>query len=967
MTALAFILLAGSTGADSFVNFESAHVRPLALSPGGELLLAVNTPDNRLEVFRPEGGSLSRVGEVVVGLEPVAVAAREGEVWVTNHLSDSVAVVDVSSPERPRVKKIIPIGDEPQDVVIGGPRRDRVFVATAHRGQNRPGDPQLTTPGVGRADIWILDANDLEAEPRILTLFCDAPRGLAVTPDGRRVYAAAFHSGNRTTAINELAVEPFWFFLMGDGFFPPGQPPPLENGDGIPAPLTGLILRYDGSRWVDALGRDWSPRVRFDLPDHDVFAIDAAGNPPAIIGRASGVGTILFNLAVHPTDGKVFVSNLESRNHVRFEPALRGHPVENRVTIMDGFDGGAPRAVHLNPHIDYSRTSGTPEEIEASLALPLGMEFSAGGERLYLAAFGSGRVAVLDGEGEVLERIDVGGGPSGLALHEAAGRLYVMNRFDHTISIVDLESLEEVEVVPLGYNPEPPAVRRGRPLLYDARRASGHGDAACGSCHIFADCDGLAWDLGNPEGSLQENPIVRVPVLGNEPLRPFHPMMGPMTTKSLRGLAGAGALHWRGDLNGGGEDPFDTGKAFLNARSGFHGILGKEGEIPLEQMERLRDFVLDIRYPPNPVASLDGSLTPEQAAGKEIFESDGDRHGLGGSGTSCASCHVPPLGTDGHGVTGRDQDIKVAQLRGLYQKVGMFGYASPGIVSYSPVTLEPVPTPHLGEQVRGFGFRHDGTMPLISDHLREPLEAFIFPDEPGRSGLEKVRQIESFLLAFPTGLAPVVGQQVTVDRGAAERPAGLERLQLLADRAGAGDGDLVCHGILRGEARGFLGLEKGGPVREFQSDRRVEIVSWDDLMGAVRAGVAVLTFTVAPPGSGRRIAIDRDGDGALDRDESDQGFDPADPASHPMSFILRGDCNGDLEVSLSDVISGLEVLFRGGGPPPCPFACDSSGDGSLDISDSIYTLFFLFQGGPPPGAYPACEDGPPACADLCPR
>src|SRR6185503_8383841 len=34
-------------------------------------------------------------------------------------------------------------------------------------------------------------------------------------------------------------------------------------------------------------------------------------------------------------------------------------------------------------------------------------------------------------------------------------------------------------------------------------------------------------------------------------------------------------------------------------------------------------------------------------------------------------------------------------------------------------------------------------------------------------------------------------------------------------------------------------------------------------------------------GSGRRIALDRDGDGYLDTSEIEAGYDPADPASHP--------------------------------------------------------------------------------------
>jgi hypothetical protein len=40
-----------------------------------------------------------------------------------------------------------------------------------------------------------------------------------------------------------------------------------------------------------------------------------------------------------------------------------------------------------------------------------------------------------------------------------------------------------------------------------------------------------------------------------------------------------------------------------------------------------------------------------------------------------------------------------------------------------------------------------------------------------------------------------------------------------------------------------------------------------------------VTFTCVPPGSGERIGVDRDGDGAWDGDERDAHTDPADPTS----------------------------------------------------------------------------------------
>src|SRR5689334_9126041 len=77
--------------ANPYTLFESLQVRPVALSPSGKLLFALNTPDNRLEIFAVGQGRLTPIGSVVVGLEPVAVAARsDQEVWVVNHLSDSV-------------------------------------------------------------------------------------------------------------------------------------------------------------------------------------------------------------------------------------------------------------------------------------------------------------------------------------------------------------------------------------------------------------------------------------------------------------------------------------------------------------------------------------------------------------------------------------------------------------------------------------------------------------------------------------------------------------------------------------------------------------------------------------------------------------------------------------------------------------------------------------------------------------
>ena len=247
-------------GAASFVTFETGQVRPLALSPDGRTLLALNTPDARLEVFVVNGGDAAHVGSVPVGLEPVAVAARTPtEVWVVNHLSDSVSIVDVGATP-PRVVRTLLVGDEPRDIVFAGPTDPdghftRAFITTARRGQNLPASmpAELTTPGTKRALVYVFDATNLGdtpgGSPAIIELFGDTPRALAASPDGRTVYAAVFQSGNETTTVTEGAVcnggatagpcEVDGVQVPGglsDGQVPGGLPAPNANTEGTPAP-----------------------------------------------------------------------------------------------------------------------------------------------------------------------------------------------------------------------------------------------------------------------------------------------------------------------------------------------------------------------------------------------------------------------------------------------------------------------------------------------------------------------------------------------------------------------------------------------------------------------------------------------------------------------------------------------------------------------------------------------------------
>src|SRR5438128_7633792 len=334
VAVLGFLVAAGSARAGSFVTFESGQVRPLALSPDDTHLYAVNTPEYRLDSFNIDRqGNRTRSASVPVGLEPVAAAAHgDGRhVWVVNHLSDSVSIVDVSS-SPPRVVRTLLVGDEPRDLVFAGPGGNRAFITSAHRGQNS-GVPlaDFTTAGLGRADVWVFDVTNLGSTlggtPLTkLTLFGDTPRALAASPDGNTVYAAVFQSGNQTTALNEGLVcdggSTATSCTVGGSTMPGGLPAPNVDCFGNAQPETGMIVKFNPAHnaWEDGLGRNWNNAVRFSLLDEDVFVINAAGSPPATVGVPySGGGTSLFDMVGNPVTGKVYVSNTEARNEVRFE------------------------------------------------------------------------------------------------------------------------------------------------------------------------------------------------------------------------------------------------------------------------------------------------------------------------------------------------------------------------------------------------------------------------------------------------------------------------------------------------------------------------------------------------------------------------------------------------------------------------------------------------------------------------
>ena len=865
--ALAVSLLCVSTasGGPSFVNWESPHVSPLGLTPDGARLLAVNTADNRLEVFDVTAGGLVPAGAVPVGLDPVSVRARSStEAWVVNHVSDTISVVDLDSLN---VVATLHTGDEPADVVFAG-KPQRAFVSVSQLNQ-----------------LKVYDPADLSAPPVTLELEGEDPRALAT--DGATVYAAIFEAGNRTTILQKQTVSSPLNPYADDPNPPPndgaGFDPPMA-GDLPEAPEIGHIVRNVAGVWTDDNGGDWTAAVTWDLHDHDVAIVDAQ---TLAVGYATDVMNMNMALAVGPGGSGVTIVGIDAINEVRFEPNLNGIFVRVKAVTIAG-PGAAGPGVDLNPHLDYSTPTVAQTVRDLSIGDPRGIAWRDA-DRGFVTGMGSNNVAVVDGSLGRSGLIEVGGGPTGAVYDGVNDRVYVLNRFEGSISVIDAGALTETQRVAF-FDPTPADVSDGRPFLYDTQRTSGLGQASCASCHVDGRMDQLVWDLGDPSGAMKPfNQECQNPGVGCED---WHPMKGPLVTQTLVGIIGTEPFHWRGDR----EDL----AAFNPA---FESLMGDDAQLTDTEMGQFEAFVATLTPPPNPFRNLDGSFP-------SLLDNGGDPSvGEAGFGL-CISCHAGAAGTSG-AIMGAEmnggseilgtQSIKIPQLRNLYEKTGFDRTST--------------------RNNRGFGYLHDGN----TDTLFNFLGVFPFDDQMRRD-------MEAFVLCFSNETHAGVGAQSTLPEispagaggvGGAGGPTVADLLGL----AEGGEVGLVVKGLFNGEQRGYYRLGDG----TFQSDRAAEIVDEGSLLDGA-AGGAELTFTIVPLGSEVRIGVDRDEDGFFDRDELDAGSDPADPGSTPG---IPGDLDGDGDVDVSDFLALL--MAWGPCPDPCPPSCaaDLDGDCTVGINDFL--------------------------------
>lgn len=801
---IAMTLTALAVGQDDFVNYESSQIHPIRISRDGTRLFVLDTPDNRLQVFSlADRDRPVLIDEIPVGLEPVTVTERtDDELWVVNNLSDSISVVSLSKGE---VVATLCAKDEPCDVVFAG---GKAFVT-------------LTASDA----IDVFDAASRTRLDRI-DIFGKDPRAMAVSADGNELYALVHRSGNLTTIIPaEIAPRPT-----------------KPTREGVPeAPVLSMIVSFKDE---DPLLQKY--REVFQLVDNDIAVIDTETH--RVDRYVEDVGTILWDVVVDPVSGNLVVANFDSRNHVLYEPVLNGHCIDSRITWVELDQADRKRHFDLNAHVDYTRFPN-PEARATAVAENTGVTISSDGARVYTCGQGSDRIAVLDRNGRVVTRIDVGEargaqqdthnirGPRSVVLTSDDARLFVYNKFSQTVSIVDTASNGIVHEFAIGFDPTPEAIKVGRRFNYDAKL--GNGTMSCASCHVDGDIDLLCWDLGDPGGEMVAiTPEEHIGIAYDGREAYHHPMKGPMLTQTLRGLNHDQPLHWRGDR----ANP----QAFNGA---FRTLMGGK-EVADDDMDRFAVFMKSVAYPPNPNQELDRTYSTEPEDSNAAVGHYEFRHGAVFAHDTeyeerlhCIDCHAESNGANEKIMPPPPffavltQPQKPAQFRQLYRRQGAQRY---------------------GKSKVGWGYLHDGryhTLDILI-HTRE------------FAGLTEGRRddIVKFLLSFDTGTAPTVGYEVQLDAMGARDAASHADIALLEAQSVVDNCDLVVKGKIDGERRGFVYDED---LDGYVPDRRGES-PWtrEQLADAIGSGRGTLVFRGVPPGSGRRIGIDRDRDGVFDGDEA---------------------------------------------------------------------------------------------------
>jgi len=917
---LSLLLATEAAGQADFVNFETPQVKPIDVIEnvlGYSWVVACNTPDNSIEIYRVEDGTMPVGGSppnelsfqfrVPTGLGPVTVRyvpdlpAGFGSIYVANYIGDSITRIEFPSDDGagnavaiPRLKVTRSVGDSPTDFAL---------------------DPFTT---------------QLNFDLQRLQVLLSAPSELVFV--------------NAATLVPDTGLGPLPVIDARPPYDRMKEPRRMLYGNGANA-QRAAFLNFRGGSGFDPLGTANSRTLDFDL-----LVIDAAAAASPGL-RFDKLGSTNASMAISQAND-IYVVGSHARNDVTDKVNLRSPQraptgfVESWIFRVDGTTGYVTRR-------DLNRDSAGAPGAANPVSMPMDVVVRElnGQTQLYVASFQSDRIVVLAGANiaSAARTFLVPSpprpgysqtGPRGLALKEAqamasidpGARLYSLNRLDNSISVFDpnAPNTGELAKVALQSDPTPAPIRMGRRFLYDAVGTSGNGMVACGSCHIDARTDGLAWKLdgaSDPPIPMPIGPAGLPPLLDSvrdnrwardTPWTFPNGLMWPgdrmlKVTQSLQGLlnhpVGSEAAsaftnapyHWRGDKS--------TFLAFNEAFVNLQGMASQPGAaatgpnaagLSAADMNTYEAFINTIVYPPNPEqdvsrrfrqndvnalatngstawqATTDGS-NPEN--GLRLFHErplnqPGTESHVQAGGRSCVHCHSLPEGSnnritvrDNTGGGGLRQPLETAALRGLFAREGFF-------VSDNSIALPPIDNGDLfpNSNATGGGFSASAAGLLQGGSGGQSINSFMarifLPPSyaagqgtqcPTCASVGDVRDIEDitgFVREFDWGIAPIIGRTRTYTANSNVAQARNE-LSLFAERESRqANCDVVVFRDIEAPNNVWT---LTGYYYDVASDLYVDPLGtgtlslWQVLPENLGRNDVVITMA-APLGSGRRIA-----------------------------------------------------------------------------------------------------------------
>jgi YVTN family beta-propeller protein len=265
------------------------------------------------------------------------------------------------------------------------------------------------------------------------------PRGVAVTPDGTKVYVTNFDD-NTVSVIGTVTNTVFATIPVGE------QP-------------TGLAVTPDGSRVYVANSNTTASPWTLSVIDTATKAVSAVPLPPPA-GQSQGVAVTPDGKRVYVAGGAATVAVINTATNAGSAvsiPSATGllngvaiTPDGRWVYVADGLNNGVSV---------INTTSNSLSTTIPGFSDPFEVAVSPNGSKVYVTNFALGNpgfVSVIDTDMNtiVVPSIPVGSAPAGLAVTPDGNRIYVANLVSNDVSVIDTGSNAVIATIPVGNNPE---------------------------------------------------------------------------------------------------------------------------------------------------------------------------------------------------------------------------------------------------------------------------------------------------------------------------------------------------------------------------------------------------------------------------------------------------------------------------------------------------------------------------------